>query len=228
MKRLIATCLFRARITVLVAVLALFMQVAEATAGNTAIFDNGAPDQHKGNEVTQWVQSEDFMVEQPEILTDCHFWTFEGAGAPAGGNPWDGTLEYWVFADNAGAPGAIIDSGLGQNKVRTGTGVIVLETYNEFAYDFDMERPVPLVAGNIYWLGLHLASDYTDRDEIYWETTNQGLGAFGSTGIESYGGTFDNWANNDRHHAFYLTTPELTTMALLGFGALSLLRKRKK
>lgn len=225
--------LFAMRIAALIAVLALAVQIAEAEV----IFDNGGPDQQSGSEFTQWVQSEDFMVGQPPVnlmfvqpailLTDCHFWTIEGYGTNSGGNLWDGTLEYWVFADNGGAPGAIIDSGFGQNIVRTGTGVIVLESYNEFVYDFDMEQPVPLVAGSTYWLGLHLASDYIDRDEIYWETTNQGLGAFGSTGNESEGGTFDNWFNNGQHHAFYLTTPEPATVCLLGLGALSLLRRKR-
>jgi len=192
-------------------------------AGAAVIFDNGAPDQQNGNEATLWIQSEDFMVKQPEILTDCHFWTLEGYGAPYGGNPWDGTLQYWVFADNGGTPGAIIDSGSGQNIVKTGTGGTA-NGANEFVYDFDLQQPVPLAADSIYWLGLHLASDYQDGDQIFWETTSQG---WGSTGIESSGGTMDNWANNGQHHAFYLTTPEPTTICLLGLGALSLIRKKR-
>jgi hypothetical protein len=194
------------------------MQVAEAMAGNTVIFDNGAPDQLNGGEVTQYVESEDFMVERPGILTDCHFWTMEGYGI-WGGNPWDGTLEYWIFANNGGWPGGIIDSGSGQNIVRTATG-----GPSWFAYDFDMERPVPLVADNTYWLGLHLASDYNDRDEIYWETTTVGWGAIGK---DSLGGTFDNWSNVG-NYAFYLTTPEPATICLLGLGALSLLRRKTR
>ena len=61
------------------------------------------------------------------------------------------------------------------------------------------------------------------RDEIYWETTDVGLGAFGSTGIESNGGTFNNWFDNAQHHAFYLTgVPEPSSVVLAGLGLAAL------
>jgi hypothetical protein len=89
----------------------------------------------------------------------------------------------------------------------------------EYVYDFLLDTPVALSGGTTYWFGLHLASNF-DRNEIYWETTSSGLG---STGVESFEGTYDNWFNNLQHHAFYLTddarvgaVPELSSLATWG------------
>ncbi|GBL13159.1 hypothetical protein MTo_00449 [Microcystis aeruginosa NIES-1211] len=188
------------------------------TASASIIFDGGGPDQQDGNEMTQWVQTEDFILSQDigTRLTDVHFWTFEDPGA------WDGTLDYFVFANAGGQPaGTPFAQGAGANVVKTATGN---QTFglNEYAYSFDLQTPLDLSANTTYWLGLHLSSNF-DRDEIYWSwsTTTPGVG---STGQESFGGTFNNWSNNGQHHAFYLTgqkVPEpASVLGLLAIGAL--------
>jgi hypothetical protein len=197
---------------------ALVTLVAIGPASAVTIFDNGGPDQVSGNEMTHWVQTEDFVLTTDSYLTDAHFWSVEGGS-------WDGTLDYFLFADAGGVPAAApfaTGSAVNVSKVATGN---VLFFGSEYEYSFDLASPIPLSGGTTYWFGLHLSNNF-DRDEIYWETTNVGLGASGSTGVESEGGTFGNWFDNAQHHAFYLTgraIPEPTSLALAGVSLMGVL-----
>ena len=201
------------------------------SAQAAVIFDGGAPDLLSGDEMTSYVEADDFLLPTASTLTDAHFWTLEGYGYAYGGNPWDGTLDYYIFADVSGQPGASpLYTGSAQNIVKVSTG----RTWNrglemgEYEYSFDLANPLSLSANTTYWFGLHLASDFNDRDEIYWETT--GIG-YGSVGFGAGGGTFDNWLNTTQQHAFQLTgtpIPEPCTMLLVGSGLLGVAGLRRK
>lgn len=182
------------------------------------VFDGGAPDQANGNEVTRWAQAEDFALPASTAVASVRFWTLEGSG----GSVWDGTLQYLIFADAGGVPAATpLVTGVGQAIARTqlGPGPYGL---TEFEYQFTLQTPFSATGGTTYWLALHLASDYANRDEIYWETTNLGSGAYGSTGEESLGGTFNNWFDNNQYHAFELygggTRLAAPTLSVAGFA----------
>jgi hypothetical protein len=202
--------------------------VLSSSALATTIYDNGAPDQANGNEMTHWLQTEDFSVGSTSTLNGAEFWTLEAPGVS-----YDGTLQWTIFSDNAGNPGAIIATGVvDPNKVSTGN--MVLGYYNECDYTFNTTS-VSLTAGTVYHLGLHLntSENYQNIDGIYWETT----GDNGTTsGIESESGTMDNWNNNGQEHAFKLydtpvaPVPEPSSMMLLlpGLGGLGVLFRRRK
>ena len=75
------------------------------------VFDNGEPTVDTGgNDIWGWLQADNFVLAENTILTGAHFWTHERDD-----RIWDGTLEYFIFADNGGIPGTIINSGDGQN-----------------------------------------------------------------------------------------------------------------
>jgi len=174
--------------------------IVSATDVPNHIFDGGPPDQINANDMTVWVQAEDFVLANDEVLGDVHFWTGE-TGA------WDGTLQWFLFLDNAGQPAAAPfaqGSGILIDKVLTGGTVAGLAP--EFEYWMDLDTPVPLSAGVTYYLGLNLGSP---DGMIFWETTSAG---FGSTGWESLGGTFDNWFDNGEDHAFFLTKPSVAVV----------------
>ena len=145
------------------------MLLAVGPASAVTIFDNGGPDRQSGNEMAQWVQTEDFVLATNSVVTGAHFWTGE-SGA------WDGTLDYFFFADAGGVPAAApFASGTAVNVNKVATGV-PLGFGTEYEYSFNLAAPVPVTGGTTYWFGLHLSSNF-NRDEIYWETTNVGLGA---------------------------------------------------
>jgi len=194
-----------------------------AMAGGPIIYNNGGPNQQNGNEMSNWLQAEDFILGQGlNVITDVHFWTIEAPGMG-----FNGKLDYSFYQDAGGAPGAFVVGGPAVGTTHVFTGNVVLGYYNEFEMEFNLQAPLALTAGARYWLGLHANGSYNNRDEIYWESTNYN-GTF--TGHEDYQG-LGSWADNGVEHAFYLTgVPEPGVTALLGGLVLTgfgLIRRRK-
>jgi len=156
------------------------------------IFDNGAPDLVSGNEMTHWDQAEDFTLTEAATLQSVRFWTIEYPGA------WDGTCQYAIYADAGGAPGAEIDSG-SVSLSHVATGRSLSETYDEFDCEFDLPAALPLSAGT-YWVALHMSSDCTTRDDVYWETGTPGSGSYHLEDFECA----DSWTVGTQHLAFQL------------------------
>ena len=198
-----------------------------ATAAQaTIIYDNGAPTTTESNETTQWVQAEDFTFAGSA--------TVGGAGVYLAGigsiDNWDGAFTYYIFSASGGSPGAVLQSG-NVSITPSDSGFPTCCGGNAFLFEFDFLMPFDAAGGVTYWLGIHASEDFL-RDNIFWVSTSPNGTA---SGLESFGGTFDNWFNEDPiEHAFYLTSadstavPEASTwaMMLLGFGAAGIALRR--
>ena len=190
------------------------------------VYDNGTPTTSGGNEATAWVQTEDFSFATATTLG--------GAGVYIGGfgdiSAYDGAFQYYLFDDAGGNPGTIL-------QTASVTPTITTSGFNSFSgsaylFAFDFSSAFTAAAGATYHLGIHASGpgDY-NRDEIYWLTT--ALNAT-QTGIESEGGTFNNFINNNNEHSFYLTdaaaaVPETATWAMMlaGFGMVGFAMRRR-
>ncbi|MGG7568594.1 hypothetical protein ACQ5SO_20765 [Rhodovulum sp. DZ06] len=101
---------------------------------------------------------------------------------------WDGAAAYWIFADDAGGPGAVLASGAGVQATAVDLGITPGFQNNVFALSFNLAAPFTAAPGASYWFGLHLAGEY-DRGGLYWMTSAA------PTGVQTAaGGAFDAWA----------------------------------
>ena len=140
-------------------------------SGDTIIYDNGGPNQQDGNEMTEWIQAEDFNLSADSTLMIVNFWDIEAPGGAA----YQGEIDWTLYADAGGMPGAAFASGaaVGGDVTRTFIQGGVLGFFDEYSDSFNISPGVALTAGTTYWLGLHNGPlTFTIRSEFYWETTD--------------------------------------------------------
>ena len=168
--------------------------VTLAFAVDETIWDNGTPIDVGGNHFGIAVAAADFQLSGDSVLTDAHFW------ACLDDTVWTHPIEWFVFNDDGGIPGAIVARGDAMNVVAVPTGNSD-SCGNEFEISFDLDNPETLDGGTIYWFGLHAGNNFSLV--TFWE---RAVNPFGSLGMRTFDGDFDNWepiATED--YAFFLT-----------------------
>ena len=164
---------------------ALLLAVSSVHAG--LIYDNGAPDASNGNEMTNWIQAEDFTLGAAATVTDVRFWAI-GIQEPGS---YQGSITWSLYADAAGQPGGLLYRNLVTPSRMFDHAVDFGSSYQ---YDFSVGS-LNLAAGT-YWLGLHNGPlSTTDRLDLYWETTAGNLTATGSEDEASFDD--GSWYNNE-------------------------------
>lgn len=177
------------------------------------VFNNGAPDQVYGVNMSSQVMAEDFTLGATTNITNIRFWSIQNL-------PGDylGSLDFSIYSNVGGSPGGVLHSGLAAPPaVATGqsTGFGYLE------YVFDIGTAFQLSAGS-YWLGLaNNALNPVNPSEMLWETTTGGLGS-----QAQYLDTTFGWTDTGLNLAFRIdgdlvqpgTIPEPGTLALVAIA----------
>lgn len=192
--------------------------------GATIIWDNGPPSvpASSGNEMTQWIQAEDFVLSAPVTLTGVQFWDLQGSPGYLGSITWS------IYQDTSGVPGAVLFTANTSVVTRLATGNTSTTGLAEFSNTFAISAN--LVTGT-YWLGLHngpLTS--TARSEFYWESTPSTVANDVHFGEQYQIATNGPWMTVLQEHAFNLSgttaaEPVLAGLTGAGLGAAVMLRR---
>ena len=79
------------------------------------VYDNGGPNGASGNEMSAWLQAEDFVLSSDTHVTGVRFWTIESSGI------FDGSFAWSILSNTGGSPGVAIASGV-STATRTAQG----------------------------------------------------------------------------------------------------------
>jgi hypothetical protein len=190
------------------------------------IFDNGAPNNTDGLNLSLNVVAEDFTLAQDYTITGVRFWGFSLTSQ----SQYSGSVQWSIFSNSAGLPGATLFSGTA-SPIGVNQGALALS--NSDQYQFDFATNFSLSAGT-YWLGLH--TGLFSGNQFFWQTTSPNASSNAVTDGIPGDGYWEYYALND--YAFQLygqptgtsVVPEPSTYALFATGlvAIGLARRRRR
>lgn len=142
------------------------------------------------------ITANSFVLGAATILHSAKFYTLENPPASFSGN-----LSWYIFGDNAGAPGTMLYSGTTGAVTRTDLGQVASGVpgfnYEEFENSFDL--PNLNLAPGTYWLGLHNGPDQviSTLRSMYWEASPTGSSPYSNyTYLPPFGPGLPNWIAN--------------------------------
>ena len=191
--------------------------VATQVSFAAEVYNNGAPDQVSGTQMSEHLVAEDFTLAAATTVGSFRFWSIQQSAADYLGSV------YWAVHSNVGgSPGAtILFGGTTVAAAAAPTGASTVFGYDEYLFNIDVADFV-LPAGN-YWFALHNGPlTEIKPTEMLWETT-------GTIGSESkYFDSSFGWTDAGTNLAFVLNgtgvvdpptgVPEPGTLALIGLA----------
>ena len=153
------------------AVLLTIGSVSAQDAFADTVFFQESPDQDNGwlflNLETGRIAN-DFPSGSTTLLTDIHFWTIL-----LGEDTSTGDVEWWIYEDDGGtpgAPGALVVTGFGVEVGNEQTG---LGGGAEYHWWMDVVPSVPLETDTTYWVALRIVQT---QNSHFWETSSDTFG----------------------------------------------------
>lgn len=202
--------------------LVLALMTAQA-AQAAVVFNNGAPDQVSGTNMSGNQVAEDFIIGAATDITNIRFWTIQSTAADYSGN-----LFWAIYSNSGGQPNAVVQGGAAVALTETATGSSTLFNYAEFVIDI----PVAFqLAAGTYWLGLaNSPLNPGNPSEMLWETTAS------SASLDGLYLDGADWIGTGNDHAFLIEgravivpppgIPEPGTLALLAAALFAARLKR--
>ncbi len=202
-----------------------------AVAHAAPIVMNGAPTNASGNEMTSYIQAEDFQLDGYTTLTGARIWGFAFEDIGSG---FLGTISWQIYSSDGGQPGSLLHFGEATPLVSAGAPNCCDGTAMELYFSLP---GLGLEAGT-YWFGVHngpLTS--TDPEYFYWQTAANNATLRGMQQMLPGGA----WTSTNLEHAFELDgatfsaaaapedIPEPSTMVLsvLGLSAAWFARRKR-
>ena len=161
------------------------------------LFNNGSPDFLGGYEMTEWTVADDFEVTVSAEVTRGTFAMSDPTCSFLAN--WDGHLRWWIYIDSGGLPGSPLASAFAP-EVSVTLDFDDCPVSAHYSINFKLGQMILLSTGTRYWLGLHMAADWSANDALYWGTTS--VGNY-SSGVSSRWGT-EPWGTVGLEHSFSL------------------------
>ena len=193
-------------------------------AQGATIYNNGAPNQFSGTQMSEFLVAEDFTIGGTSNISNIRFWSIQALLSDYLGSV------YWaVHSNGASQPGVILQGGFTTPVTANLTGAAASTIGGYAEYVFDIPVAFQLTSGT-YWLALHNGPLATNSGkEMLWATTGVG------NGTEAlYNDGVNGWVGSGNELAFRLdgtaagAIPEPGTFALLagGLAAAAFLRRK--
>ncbi len=136
----------------------------ESAAPEDIVYDNGSPDFRTWISTSNGFLADDFILGEDATITDIHFIVDILPGFGFTGD----VAAYAILADDANNPGVIIKMG-----VPVDFEIVPIDGENSEIW-FDLEEPVPLLAGTKYWLAIDMDAAWTTTDSFIGEEAHAG------------------------------------------------------
>lgn len=137
--------------------------LACAPVFGATVWDNGTPNATSGNEMTNWIQAENFTLGSATTIEGIQFWAFLYGGS------YSGSITWQILSDASGVPGSVLFSDT-VSVTPTNEGPLAFEGSDRLRFDINAGG-VALAAGD-YWLAIHNGPlSNLSGAGMYWQTT---------------------------------------------------------